>query len=159
MIEFSTGVMFLMSSLYGSGHANAQVAAVNSAVMQASGSESKATTTMAVRPLKEPAEIEAYLRKEFADDPILVEIAWCESRFKQFNPDGTVVRGRVNSKDVGLMQINERFHAEDAVEKGYDIYTVEGNIAFGKYLHDKFGTDPWKLSRKCWGQSGDIAKK
>lgn len=147
-----------MSSLYGSGHANAQVAAVNAANAQASGSET-GTTTMEVSPLKEPAEIEAYLRREFADDPILVEIAWCESRFKQFNSDGTVVRGRVNSKDVGLMQINERFHAEDAVTKGYDIYTVEGNIAFGKYLRDKFGTDPWKSSRKCWSQSGDIAKK
>lgn len=156
MIELTTGVMFLMSSLYGSGTANTQVAAVNAAVAQ--GSQTEQATITQVSPLKESKEIEAYIRKEFADTPILVEIAWCESRFKQFDEDGKVIRGKANPKDVGVMQINERFHSEDALDKGYDIYTVEGNIAFGKYLYDKFGTDPWSASKKCWSTAGDLAK-
>lgn len=147
-----------MSSLYGSGHANAQAANIANAQSDA-GEQATATEVRTLTALKDPKDIEAYVREEFADKPILVEIAWCESRFKQFNDDGTVVRGRVNSKDVGVMQINERYHSEDAKEKGHNIYSVEGNLAFGEYLYDKYGTDPWTASKRCWSASGDIAKK
>lgn len=154
MIELTTGVIFLMSSLYGSQHADMQVANIANAQMQTEKVEK-----VAIEKIRDPKDIEAYIRKEFSDKPILIEIAWCESRFRQFNENGTVIRGLKNSKDVGVMQINERFHAEDAVELGYDIYSTQGNTAFGKYLYEKYGTDPWSASRKCWSQSGDIAKK
>jgi hypothetical protein len=49
------------------------------------------------------------------------------------------------------MQINEKYHAEKAVELGINIYTLEGNVEFAKYLYDTFGSKPWKSSSKCWG--------
>ncbi len=38
--------------------------------------------------------VEGYIKTEYADTPILIAIARCESNFRQFNPDGTVVRGK-----------------------------------------------------------------
>lgn len=151
MLEFTTGVMFLMSSLYGAGQIDTAVNTKdNSSTTKGTAIEMKANLT-------DEGKIEAYIKSEYADTPILIEIARCESRFHQFNKDGTVVRGEKNNKDVGIMQINEKYHSEDAINKGYDIYTAEGNIAFGKYLYEKYGTSPWKSSSKCWSQ--ELAKK
>ena len=33
---------------------------------------------------------------------------------------------------------------------GYDIYTLEGNIGFGKYLYKNYGLNPWGASFNCW---------
>lgn len=149
MIELTTGVVFLMSSLYGSGHSVTAVA---------DNGQTASTTLAIVREIdmKDSKNIENYLKEQYADEPILVEIAWCESRYRQFSDDGTVIRGNVNREDVGVMQINEHFHADTAKKMKLDIYTVEGNVAFGKYLYDKYGTDPWSSSKKCWGSS-DLA--
>lgn len=167
MIELTTGMVFLMSSLYGAGQANANLmsAAMASQASEQATQEASASSVTAQSAavskeiLKDISNsgIEAYIREEYADTPVLIEIARCESRFHQFNGDGTVVRGIVNSKDVGIMQINEKYHAEDALDKGIDIYTVKGNVAFGKYLYEKYGTSPWNSSAKCW--SAELAKK
>ncbi len=143
-----------MSSLYGAGHANANVANVASAA-----DAMKATTTSArtLNYSRDPKDIEAYVREEFADTPIMIDVARCESTFRQFNDNGMVVRGRENKQDIGVMQINEKYHAEVAEKLGIDIYTTEGNVAFGKYLYSKYGTKPWVHSSKCW--SVELAKK
>ncbi len=157
MIEFTTGVAFLMSSLYGAGQADSHVA--NIAAVAQSGKSERATTSqvISVRPLKNEKDIEAYMRKQYAGEPILVDIAWCESRFRQFSEDGTIIRGEKNKADIGIMQVNEKYHTEDAKRLGIDIYTAEGNITFGKYLYKKYGTKPWSASSKCWSQ--ELAKK
>jgi len=103
--------------------------------------------------------MEAYLRKQFGDqDAILVDIARCESNLHQFDSSGNIIRGVVNSADIGVMQINERYHDETAAKLGLDLHTVEGNVAYAKHLYEEQGTAPWKSSQKCWG-TGDIAKK
>ncbi len=56
------------------------------------------------------------------------------------------------------MQINEHFHLDKALELGYDIYTIEGNLAYGKYLYYKEGTAPWVSSASCWKRA-PIAKR
>lgn len=152
MIEVATGVAFLMSSLYGAGHVNASVPQIADAptTMQAVG---------IARNFSESKQIEAYVREQFADTQILVDVARCESTFRQFGEDGTVIRGKVNKADVGVMQINEKYHAETALKLGYDIYSVEGNVAFGKYLYKKYGTSPWYSSSACWLQASTIAEK
>lgn len=152
MIEVATGVAFLMSSLYGAGHTSAQVANV-----AAAPTTGQATTTEA-RILTSSKEVEAYVRKN-ANEPILVEIARCESTFRQYDANGEVIRGKVNRKDVGVMQINEHYHADDAHKLGYDIYTIEGNLAFAEYLYSKYGTDPWSSSAKCWSKGAEIAQR
>ncbi|HRF70294.1 MAG TPA: hypothetical protein PKV66_02560 [Candidatus Pelethenecus sp.] len=85
--------------------------------------------------------------------PLVMEkIAWCESRGKQFNPDGTVRRGKQNPKDVGKYQINEFYHLDSSIKMGIDIYTEEGNTEYALYLYETQGTRPWNWSKPCWGQ-------
>ena len=103
------------------------------------------------------AEIESKVRLYFADTPIMAEVIKCESRFRQFNADGTAFRGLVNNQDVGIAQVNEYYHAKRAKKLGYDIYTVEGNLAYAKLLYQEEGTDPWISSAPCWKKS-DVAK-
>lgn len=94
---------------------------------------------------------EEYVRNYFSDTPILAEVARCESTFRQTDKGGKVLRGEVDRNDVGIMQINERYHLEKAKELGYDIYTLEGNMAYAKeVLYKKQGTKAWLASSPCW---------
>lgn len=102
---------------------------------------------------------EAQVKAYFAETPILAEVAFCESRFRQFDENGQVLRGVENSQDVGVMQINEKYHLETAQKLGLNIYTLEGNMAYGKYLYDTQGTKPWNYSSGCWGKHREVALK
>ncbi len=96
--------------------------------------------------------VEKQVRVYFTDAPIMAEIARCESRFRQFSKDGNVLRGEENRRDVGVMQINEKYHLEDALEMEIDLYTLEGNLSYARHLYEKQGTKPWIHSKKCWGK-------
>lgn len=114
----------------------------------------EAKSTLAIGNMTEMA-----VREYFKDEPIMIEIARCESTFRQFNADGTVKRGKVNNMDVGVMQINEYYHLETSKKKGYDIYTLEGNMAYARDLYEREGAQPWKSSSPCWNANGQIALK
>lgn len=112
-------------------------------------------TALAVTP-----EIEANINKRlsqpslvslFSEAPVLYQVAKCESHLRQFKADGTLLRGIVVSTDVGILQINEGYHAEEAKKLGYDLYTLQGNIDFGIWLYEKEGLTPWHSSEYCWG--------
>lgn len=104
-----------------------------------------------------PVTLEAYVRDYFADEPVLATIARCESAFRQYNENGEVLRGKVNRGDIGIMQINKYYHQEDAEKLGFDIYTLEGNLGYAKWLYGKYGSDPWVHSSKCWKANPKIA--
>lgn len=95
----------------------------------------------------------------FADIPIMADVAYCESRYRQFNPDGSVLRGDYNPADVGVMQINEKYHLETATKLGLNIHTLPGNMAYARYLYEKQGTRPWNYSSGCWGKTREVALK
>ncbi|MEK7551932.1 MAG: hypothetical protein AAB534_00800 [Patescibacteria group bacterium] len=99
---------------------------------------------------------EEIVKNYFADAPIMVEIARCESTFRQINSKGEVLRGVVNSRDVGVMQINERFHGDTAEKMNVDIYSIDGNLEYARHLYEKQGTKPWKASEKCWKGKGNV---
>jgi hypothetical protein len=156
MIELTTGIAFLMSSLYGAGNIHTQVYTVPADITP----EDEIVTEVTNSSFIDPKEVEAYLRKEYIDNPILVDIARCESTFRQFHKDGTLVHGRVDNADVGVMQINLRYHGDTANKMGIDLKTVKGNVEYGQYLYDKFGTKPWSASEKCWSKtSAELARK
>lgn len=111
------------------------------------------TTVVEVHPVTTEEKVKEY----FKDTPILSQIAFCESRFRQFNEQGEVLRGMVNSRDVGVMQINEYYHLDKAQELGYNIYTLEGNLGYAKNLYERQGAAPWVHSSKCWSNDGGIA--
>lgn len=95
---------------------------------------------------------EQYVRQYFSDLPIMIQIAKCESRFRQLDDDGDIHRGVVNSADVGVMQINEFYHLDTAEKENYNIYTIEGNTAYARKLYRQQGTQPWVSSKACWGK-------
>jgi len=92
-----------------------------------------------------------FVESYFADIPIMVDISRCESGFHQYDQGGSVYRGEINNLDVGVMQINEHYHSDTAKKLGLDLYTIQGNVAYARYLYDKQGTAPWSSSEACWG--------
>jgi hypothetical protein len=162
MIELTTGVVFLMSSMYGSGTADNHVSAIalannDSSAIASTTETSSSSNSNSSATSSDARSLEALLRKEFVNEPILVDIARCESNYHQFDANGNVVHGRVDKADIGVMQINERYQGDSAKKLGFDLYTVEGNIAYAKHLYQEQGTKPWSASQPCWG--GDLARK
>lgn len=152
MIELTTGIAFLVSSLYSGSQIPTALADMVSSTTPVIQQSTEAR-------FMDSKVLEAYVRSEFADEPLLVEIARCESTFRQYDKTGNTLRGKVNKGDIGVMQINEYYHAEDATKLGINIYTVDGNMAFGKYLYKKYGSQPWISSAPCWSSGTQLALK
>lgn len=94
-------------------------------------------------------EVEAVVRAYFADVPVMAAIAKCESNFRQFTASGSVLNGGSGGM-LGVFQVNRSVHAKFALSLGYDINTLEGNLAYARYLYQQEGTAPWDSSSDCW---------
>ncbi len=154
MIEIFLTSYFVLSSIYGT------------STIVASTDQSTSTIVVPQITIEEKAkyiptrkEIEAKAKEYFKNDPILVEIAKCESEFRQFDANGKPLLGTVNKGDVGVMQINKYYHADKAEELGFDLETVEGNMAYAKYLYNREGVQPWSSSSPCWKSALKEIKK
>jgi len=112
-----------------------------------------------IKDINSKEEVEEYVHEYFKETPILAKVAYCESTLRHVGKDGYVIRGIVDKRDVGLMQINEGYHLETANKLGHDIYTLEGNMDYAKVLYQKFGLSPWKASSKCWLKHAEFALK
>jgi hypothetical protein len=94
---------------------------------------------------------EAIVRSYFRDIPVMAEVARCESTFRHRLDDGSVLQGRVDSADTGVMQINKRYHLDTATALELDLEDIYDNMAYARYLYEKQGTQPWSASMPCWG--------
>ncbi len=88
-------------------------------------------------------DVETKVRAAFADVPDMIAVAKCESGFREFGPDGAILRGGNNRGYLGIFQIGETLHAARALAQGMDISTVDGNIAYAKVLFVASGLNPW----------------
>lgn len=100
-----------------------------------------------------------HVEEYFADIPVMADIAYCESRFRQYDASGNLFRGKVDSADVGVMQVNERYHKAESAKLGYDIHTLEGNLGYARHLYETQGVQPWKSSAPCWNAENTFALK
>lgn len=126
------------------------------------GSQAAAEATVQMQPATMPAAqtVEDYVREYFKDVPVMIEIARCESRFRQFDKNGKVLKNEAGSSAVGMFQIMSSIHKPVAEKLGLDIHTIQGNAAYARYLYDKQGTKPWEAdpaSKGCWGKT-QVAK-
>lgn len=96
------------------------------------------------------SEVKSKVKTYFSDIPLLTTIAGCESHYNQFDKEGKIFRGVLNSADVGVMQINEFYHLEASKKLGLNIHTLEGNLAYARYLYEQEGSRPWSASEGCW---------
>lgn len=94
--------------------------------------------------------VEAAVREYFADIPVMIEIARCESKFRQFADSGNVFRGGAGSQMVGVFQFFDRYHLNPAYALGFDIETLEGNLAYARHVYESEGTAPWNSAKACW---------
>ncbi|MCK4826778.1 hypothetical protein KA005_64180 [bacterium] len=93
--------------------------------------------------------IEVAVRDHFADVGIMVEIARCESGFRQFDKEGKPLKNP-GSTATGVFQLMASYHREPASNLGMDIDTVEGNLGYAMVMYEQSGTVPWNESRPCW---------
>jgi hypothetical protein len=98
-------------------------------------------------------DTEAIVREYFADIPVMIQVARCESQFRHTLPDGSILKGKVDSADTGVMQINKRYHSAEAEKMGLDLNDIYDNMAFARHLYEKQGTKPWKASSACWSRT------
>lgn len=146
MIEITTSLLFLVSSIYGGAVSTSTDAVQKPEVEFVQKQEFVKNIN------NNPITFEQYVREYFKNKPILAEIARCESTFRQYNSSGEVIKGKVNKSDVGVMQINKYYHLDQAEKLGYDLHTIEGNMSYAEWLYAKEGTKPWNSSSKCWGK-------
>ncbi len=110
-------------------------------------------STVASSPVKHSGtSTEAAVREYFSDIPVMAEIARCESTFRHYLNDGSVLRGRVDSADTGVMQINKRYHQGAANAMNLDLDNLYDNMAYARYLYNKQGLQPWSASAPCWNR-------
>jgi hypothetical protein len=97
----------------------------------------------------------AYLAHEFRDDPVMIEIAFCESSWRHQDSDGRVRVNRNSDKsqtvDVGLFGFNVHWNAELMQKHRLDPYAVKDNVRLAKHLRKKRKYQDWESSRSCWG--------
>lgn len=98
-------------------------------------------------------DTEIAVRSYFSDIPVMIQIARCESHFRHTLADGTVLRGKVDSADTGVMQINMRYHSAKAEELGLDLTDMYDNMAYARDLYLRQGTKPWSASSACWSHT------
>lgn len=155
MIELTTTALFLFSTFYGGLPAQA---GVPSDVKNSDRSALPAVPAAVTHVVDQPLTLEEYIREYFKDTPVMAEIAKCESRFRHLGTNGKVLHGELTAEDTGVMQINTFFHEDTAKVLGFDLHTLDGNLAYAKWLYKKEGTAPWYSSSKCWQKSDVLAK-
>ncbi len=99
------------------------------------------------------ADTEKAVRSYFRDIPVMIQIARCESTFRHDLGDGTILRGKQDSDDTGVMQINMRYHGETAEELGLDLTDLYENMEYARDLYLRQGTQPWSSSKPCWSNA------
>jgi hypothetical protein len=112
-------------------------------------------------PITDPKNVERFLKDYFSDIPLLAKIGACESHNRQYDSHGNVLRGEKTPLDRGVMQINLGYHQDTMEKMGLDVNSIDDNVAFARYLYEKFGAKPWASSQACWSKSmnSDLAKK
>lgn len=100
-----------------------------------------------------PEEVAKVVESYFADIPIMAEVARCESQYRHTLADGTVLRGTVDSRDVGVMQINTYYHGAAAKKLGLNLENIVDNMAYARTLYERQGTQPWSASKQCWSKT------
>lgn len=109
-----------------------------------------ATSTTPATEFLTPVEVEVKVRDYFKDVPVMIEIARCESKFRQYTDSGNVLRGGASGGMIGIFQFFESVHTVPAKNLGFDLATVDGNLGYARHLYEAQGTTPWDPAKDCW---------
>lgn len=96
--------------------------------------------------------VKEMVEDEFGVGHIMVEVARCESGWRQFKEDGSVLMSHYGTDDAGVFQIN-KVHLPELKLLNLDRNKTLDNIAFARVLYDRNGLRDWEASRvTCWGK-------
>lgn len=96
--------------------------------------------------------VKAHIEAQFGVGTPMVAVAMCESGLVQFDDFNHVLRGHITPADIGTFQVNVEYHGNRAKKLGINLYSLDGNIEYAKYLYDKNGLKDWEASRGCWSK-------
>jgi hypothetical protein len=134
-------VSLLVSGAHSAQAANATTTATTTSTV---ATTSLATTTVATSTVtQDQVVVEKRVREFFADTPAMIQIARCESNFRQFTDAGSPFRGGAEGGMIGVFQFYEKYHASAALALGFDLATLEGNIGYAKHVYEAEGVTPW----------------
>jgi hypothetical protein len=117
--------------------------ATTTEAMVASTTVPVATTTATTTTVQDQVAVEKRVREYFADVPAMIQIARCESNFRQFADSGMPFRGGTGGGMIGVFQLYEKVHATAVRDLGFNLATLEGNIGYARHLYTESGTTPW----------------
>ncbi len=143
----STGPTLALNPLL-TGESKAQVAQVQEYSVE------RPTSTSALRIYNEIIEAS---KRYGVDTDNALRIARCESHFRQYDDLGEPLRGVQNKADIGVFQINERYHLDQSQALGLNIYQTHGNIEYAMQLIKKETNKHWKWSKPCWTGERNLA--
>jgi len=107
--------------------------------------------------------LEKQVEEFFTDNeaPEMIPIIKCESNFRHYASDGSVLKNHEGSSAVGIAQILTSKHPDSKVLKVYNkqhntdlhvsdlnIMTVEGNLGYALALYKVRGTRDWECAKK-----------
>lgn len=73
----------------------------------------------------------------------MVDTIRFESEFRHFNDDGSVLRGKANSRDTGLHQINLDESVQEIKEAGCDVEDIDCQFKVALLIYKKYGIGRW----------------
>lgn len=107
--------------------------------------------------------LEQVVEEFFTDNgaPEMIPIIKCESNFKHYNQDGSVLKNKAGSSATGIAQILSSAHPDPKIVYRYnkrhetglspediDITTLEGNLGYALMLYEINGTRDWECAKK-----------
>ena len=107
--------------------------------------------------------VQQYVEEFFADNDAeeMLPIIACESRFRHYDEDGTVLKNMEGSSAVGIAQILTSKHPDPKVLKkfnrrhntqltaeDFNLTTLQGNLGYALVLYQVRGTRDWECAKK-----------
>lgn len=142
-VVVSLGVLLVQVSMVEAASTSTMTTATTTASMTASTTVASTTATTATTLVLDQAAVEKRVREYFADAPAMIQIARCESNFRQYTDSGKSFRGGAGDGMVGVFQLYEKLHTAGAHALGFDITTLEGNLGYTRHMYKQEGTTPW----------------
>lgn len=88
------------------------------------------------------------INEVFGENSIMHRVAYCESRIRQFDANGEVLKGITG--DLGLFQLAPQYWLEESIKLNYDVHTTRGNALMASYILKTQGINAWLASKTCW---------
>ena len=97
-------------------------------------------------------DVTQQIRTVFADAPLMVRVAKCESGLVHLK-NGEMIRNRDGSSARGVFQVLMRVHQPQMQKMGLNPERTDHYLAYVRYLYDQYGLAPWQASRHCWNKN------